>query len=213
MIRSNFDEYTRATGALKSLWLEALVVENEALVQRCATEFLARTNYHIEPLRDDVFQAARIGLMQAIQRWEPMRASFSTAAYFWMRHEMQLVVRHASPVSRPKSADLPRRKQQEAARFFALTGREPTPGELGVTASAVVRAQKAAARFVPVREAELEPTEVPDTEGALDRKRDTESLQAFLTTRLSVKQRAAFWAGDEKLVAWAKRFIENRRKK
>lgn len=210
MLRCNFDAYAAALpgSALKRQWLAALMVENEALVQRCASDFLARTRYHTDSLRDDIFQAARIGLMTAITRWDPTRAKFSPFAWGWIRHEMQSAMRYATPVTRPKSADLPRRKQDEAARFYATHGREPTSAELGVAPCAAARAEKAAARFVPVREAEQEPTDVPDVEGDTDRARDAALLTGWLGKQ-TAKDRREFWTGKRAdLTARATKYIK-----
>lgn len=190
-----------------------MVKDNEPLIQKCAAAFLARTNYHTESLREDVYQAARIGMIRAIERWEPRRGAFSTVAYYWARHEMQLVLRDATPITRPKDADLPKSKQDFAASFYAINGREPTAEEMGLPASALRRAEKAMAGFVridsPVLEIEEEQDETP--EDAIDTARDLKSLATF-TKKLSPSDRKEFLTGKrEDLNILAKEYVEQRR--
>lgn len=198
----------------KAQLFDQLVKDNEPLVRKCAGEFILGTRYHVDSIREDILQAARIGLIRAIHKWEPVRGAFSTIAYHWMRHEMQQVTRHATPITRPKDADLPRTKQDAAAAFYAQHGRDPTPAEIGVTAQAMRQAQAAAATFVGEAFAnEIPAAEVPPTpEADIDRARDVEALKGFIR-KLSPTDRKEFWAGKrEDLIEKARLYVSQRRK-
>jgi DNA-directed RNA polymerase specialized sigma subunit len=229
MIRADWDEWKACAGqAKKSRLMAKMVRENESLVQRFASAFIARTQYAVENIRDDIFQAARIGLMVAIIKWNPARAAFSTLAFFEMRHEMQLVLRHATPISRPKDADLPRNKQDAMAAFYAQHGREPEPFEVGVAPSALLRAQAAMATFEPIdvrsqqydapskRHTSSVPpimlATVPDApEDAIDRARDMKALRTW-ARKLTAPERKEFWGGKRPdLTRAATDYVERRR--
>lgn len=227
MNRIDFDAWKTATGAKKNRLMTKMVTENEPLVQRFASAFLTRTQYSVDSLRDDIFQAARLGLMVAIGEWDPALGAFSTLAFFKMRHEMQLVLRHATPISRPKDADLPRAQQDAMAAFYAQHGRDPEPSEVGIAPSAMKRAQAAQATFMAIdaRATPFERTKrstsscppaaiatVPDApEDAIDRKRDMAALRTFVRS-LAPDARAEFWTGkNTALTEAAKNYIERRK--
>ncbi len=131
---------------------------NEPLVLKMAATFAQRSNLALDP--EDLRQAARIGVLQALARWQPTRGAWSTVCVTWARHEMQQVARHATPVTIPKSAYLPRADQNAAATFATRHGREPEPHEAGVEAPALRRAQQAAATYV--RPDQVEPGALED---------------------------------------------------
>jgi DNA-directed RNA polymerase specialized sigma subunit len=227
MNRIDFDAWKTATSRVKKSRLMAkMAAENEPLVQRFASAFLGRTQYAIDNLRDDIFQAARLGLLAAIAEWDPERGAFSTLAFFKMRHEMQLVLRHATPISRPKDADLPRAQQDAMAAFYAQHGREAEPVEVGIAPSAMKRAQAAQATFMAIdpRTQPFDRTKrissclpaaiatVPDApEDAIDRKRDMLALRTFVR-KLAAKDRGEFWTGKrDDLTKEATDYVARRR--
>ncbi len=227
MNREDWQAWREAKGVQKKRLMARLTSANEPLVQQFASRFIAKTQYAVDSLRDDIFQAARVGLMIAIDEWDPAAGAFSTIAFFKMRHEMQLVLRHATPVSRPKDADLPRAQQDAMAKFYALNGRDPEPAEMGISPSAMKRAQAAQATFscIDPRSQEWEPTRrristippaaiaiVPDApEDTIDRKRDMKALRTFVKG-LSLDERKEFWGGkNASLTEAAKNYINRRR--
>src|ERR1700676_315056 len=102
MNRGDFDKWQKARGPHKVRLMAKMCIDNELLVEKFAVAFMKHTQYAVGHLRDDVFQAARIGLMVAITQWKPHVATFSTFAFFKMRNEMQKVLEHATPISRPR---------------------------------------------------------------------------------------------------------------
>jgi RNA polymerase sigma factor (sigma-70 family) len=209
----DFRAWQKARGPAKARLLAKMSADNEPLVEKFAMGFLKSTQYATDPVRDDVFQAARIGLLTAITKWDPELGAFSTLAFFEMRNEMQLVMRHVTPVSRPRDADLDKCKQDAIAVFQTKHGRAPTPEEVGVRPAAIVRMQKARASFTSLAVAQNEPAETPEDspEDIIDRKRDMASLQAYVRG-LSPAERKEFWTGKrEDLTAEAKEYVERRR--
>lgn len=206
------------SGKTKNRLRDKLLADNDKLAQYYVAGFSKYSAYYTENMQDDLLQAARIGIMRALPAWDPDKGGFSSVGYWWARHEMQLVARHASRISVPKSAFLPKAKQDEIAKFEALHGRTPSPEEVGLTQRVLDRARMATIEIVDVSEADADGATVADAhateeapEEALDRKRDMTSLKAFLK-RLSAKDRKEFWAGDRPdLVALAKTFVSARR--
>lgn len=209
------------------------IQENEALIQYASVSFIERSQYRLENLREDILQAARIGFMRGVEEWDPDRGSFTKCVWLWMRHEIQQVVRHVTPITRPKDADLPRKKQDAAAAFYAKHGREATPEEVGITPNEAALAQKAKAKFVPlhvtVSEAEgrggirardgirMDPALQVEAfaegpEAAIDRKRDLAAMRAFLR-KLSPADAKDMAAGKRPdLEGKAKDYVERRRR-
>ncbi len=228
MNRDDFEEWRKATSRAKKAGLLAKMAhDNEALVQRFAGAFIQRTKYATESIREDIFQAARIGLLTAISEWDPDAGAFSTIAFFKMRHEMQLVLRHATPISRPKDADLPRAKQDAMAAFYAKHGRDPEPEEVGITPSALKRAQAAQATFMGISTVNQQRPKfhrwastcppaalavaADAPEDAIDRARDLKALRTFVR-KLSAKDREEFWTGKrDDLTKAATAYVERRR--
>src|ERR1019366_1669240 len=202
--------------AKKRALCSKLLADNDRLAQYYVASFSKWSAYYTANMQDDLLQAARIGIIRALPAWDPDKGGFSAVGYWWARHEMQLVARHASRISVPKSAFLSAAKQAEIAKFEARTGRHPTPEEVGLTERVVDRARAATVEIVDVNEADEVAADAdgPDApEAALDRKRDLESLQAFLK-KLRPKDRAEFWSGDRPdLTDAAKVFVEGQRGK
>jgi RNA polymerase sigma factor (sigma-70 family) len=203
-----------SVGATRARLLQEMVVSQEPLVQTFARDFLQSTRYYVEHLRDDIYQAARIGVIRALDKWDPKKGEFSTICYWWQLHEMQQVVRHATPVSRPKSADLPRAKQEAVAAFFARYGRYPDPEEVGISPAAALRSLRASATFVGEAEiVEIADERDPDDgpEAALDSVRDMRSLRRYLK-KLTPTETKDFWRGRRPdLQEAAKQYVESSR--
>ncbi len=204
-------------GPRKRKMLSKLLADNEALARYCVWRFISTSTYYTDNLEADLLQAARIGLMRALPAWDPDKGGFNNVAFNWIWHEMQLVVRHASGISIPKSAFLPRAKQDEIARFEALHGRPPEPVEVGLTPATVERARKACVEMGPIETADEYQQRNHDVDAedeavaAIDRKRDQLALQDFLGT-LSKKDVKDFWSGARAdLTAKAKAYVEGAR--
>lgn len=201
-------------GARKRALSAKLLADNDNLAQYYVARFSRRSSYYTANMQDDLLQAARIGMLEALPAWDPDKGGFSAVGFWWALHEMQQVARHASRISVPKSAFLPKSKQDEIAKFEATNGRPPEPEEVGLTQRVLDRARAATVEIVDVSEADdvaHEDDGAMSPEEAVDRKRDQASLQAFLK-RLTAKDRKEFWSGDRgDLIELAKKFVAARR--
>jgi RNA polymerase sporulation-specific sigma factor len=106
---------------------EALLQANLGLVSHVARRFLGSG---LEP--EDLHQIGCIGLLKAIDRFEPQRGlRFSTYACPLILGEIQRFLRDHGPVAMPRQGRaLARQALRLAEREAAATGREPPVGEL-----------------------------------------------------------------------------------
>lgn len=109
---------------------EKIVKSNEGLVQRLASRW-ARPNCDED--RADALQAARMGILRAIQDFNPELGAFSTHANNHIRDYVQRWTGKTVAVSRPRSATMPASIAREASKFRMRTGREPTAADLKIT--------------------------------------------------------------------------------
>ena len=89
------------TLALKRALCSKLLADNDRLAQYYVASFSKWSAYYTANMQDDLLQAARIGIIRALPAWDPDKGGFSAVGYWWARHEMQLVARHASRISVP----------------------------------------------------------------------------------------------------------------
>ena len=200
-------------GPRKRKMLAKLLVDNEALARYYVRGFASASSYYTENMYDDLLQAARIGIIRALERWDPDKGGFSSVAFRWALHEMQSVTENATAMKIPRRAFLLRREQEKIAVFKALHGRDPAPEEVGLTPAAVERARQADVEMVPVSDADnvAAPDAEDGPEATIDRKRDQESLQRYLAT-LSKRDVREFWTGTRAdLTAAAKAYVEEAR--
>lgn len=83
--------------------------------------------------KEDVEQAARMGILRAARDFDPTRGSFSTHAAWHIRDYVQRWTGSTSAVVRPKSAKMPASVAKAAQKFRQTNGREPSPADLGIT--------------------------------------------------------------------------------
>jgi DNA-directed RNA polymerase specialized sigma subunit len=194
-----WNNWRTARGKKKARLLSALIVAEEPSIRRNAARFLNHTGADVDHIREDVLQAARIGVLRAIRAWEPLKGAFWTLAWSWTRLEMQRVMGHAAPVSYPRSLLFDGGFQHEAAVFYAKHGRDPTPEELNVPARKRLAHGRVPAKFVSLAKAEKEVADEPrdiEAEAAAEREHDSKltSLQAYLC-KLSKAERRELMAG------------------
>lgn len=201
----------RKTGDRKTF--ADMVRDNEPLVASIVAKMRARSNFHLESFEDDMMQAGRIGLMRAIQAWQPKRGAFSTCAWFWVRREIQGVMRSVLPIRRNRLGDLPPAIQRAQEAYEARHGESPGPEEIGTTQEVLDQADRERFTYVFPDDGEASGWEkilgsTPDPEGAIDRARDEARLRDFLAL-LSPKQRRQALNG--KYLEAAREYIEWRR--
>ena len=112
-----------------------IVTQNQGLVRRLVMRFVRPQS---DADAEDAMQAGSMGLLRALEDFDPERSSFSTYAAHWIRDHMQRWAGKTSPVSRPRSASMPGKVAKAAALFRTKTGREPTAADLGVTEAELV---------------------------------------------------------------------------
>jgi DNA-directed RNA polymerase specialized sigma subunit len=192
----------------------------EVYVQAFTQAFVNKTAYKCDSMKEDMLQAARIGVLLAIHEWKPATGGFSTLAYYKMWHEVQKAVRHVRPISIPRSGFLTGAEQISAKEFEEAEGREPSPGEAGINPRKLARAVKARASFLPLEDWRKpvghhdtkkapEPSVPPDvTEESIDTKRQTEALKEFMRG-LSPDNLRALRAQEPAMLQEARCFLEN----
>jgi RNA polymerase sigma-B factor len=128
MNRGNDRELSRRHRAGDPRAREALVLRYLPLARRLAY----RHRRSGEPL-DDLFQVASVGLVKAVDRWDPDRGpAFTTFAVPTMLGELRHHVRDATWAVRPPRGlqDLARAAERARDTLNARLGREPTAAEL-----------------------------------------------------------------------------------
>lgn len=116
---------------------DAIVTSNMALVHMVARRY---PNRGLD--LDDLMQIGAIGLMTAIDKFDPSRElRFSTYAVHWIRHEITRALQNLGHTIRMPSYFLQLHGKVERARssFEAERGRPPTPRELSHAAGVPMR--------------------------------------------------------------------------
>lgn len=85
------------------------------------------------PGLEDLLQAGRIGMCKALEKFDPSKASFSTYAAHWIRHEVQQAALRLTTVYRPKGSGIPFEMLKRVEEIRWREGRDPMAAELGVT--------------------------------------------------------------------------------
>ena len=137
---------------------EPATTARERMIERylpLADSLARRYRHTTEPL-DDLTQVARIGLMKAVDRWDPDRGnSFSTFAVPTITGELQRHFRDRTWTIRPprQLQELYMRVQRTRAQLSTELGREPTARDvadaIGCNAEDVVEALAAGDAYAP----------------------------------------------------------------
>jgi RNA polymerase sigma factor (sigma-70 family) len=69
---------------------EVFLQQHDGLAFKFASPYLRK----FPSLQEDILQAARLGLVEALHRWDPERGAFSTTASFWVRACIQEFLRN-----------------------------------------------------------------------------------------------------------------------
>lgn len=132
MNRDTFDRYTCARNAGDNVAVRKLMGElirqNLPFVQTMVQRHIKHST-HCD--RSDLVQAGTIGLIRAIEKYDPEKAAFTTHAAFWIRHEIQTcIAKHTSGIRR--NHGMPLAISQKRDVIEAKTGRAATADELGI---------------------------------------------------------------------------------
>jgi RNA polymerase sigma-B factor len=130
---------------------ESMIVQHLPLADSLARRY----SYTSEPL-DDLTQVARLGLLKAVERWDPDRGTaFSTFALPTIKGELQRHFRDRTWTIRPPRdlQELYVRVQRTRSRLATELGREPTARDvaevIGCAVEAVVEALQAGDAYAP----------------------------------------------------------------
>ncbi len=111
---------------LRRKLLNELVVAEDALVRRCARR-LAKGPAD----EDDLMQAGRIGVLRAIEKFDPSRGAWTQYAKQWIYVEMDRGV--VAMRSDLRTKKMPKEVYLRAKEIERTTGRSPTAEQLGVS--------------------------------------------------------------------------------
>ncbi len=138
-------------GPKKQRLLNNLVKSQIPLLQKFVGRLLYHTTVHVD--KEDVMQAAMIGLLTALKRFDiDRKIRFSTMAWPWVRHEVSEMLQHQTQLYRPRCAGMPYKEYRKGEAIEARKGRSPTADELGVTETKLAKWKAAVFQFVPMNE-------------------------------------------------------------
>lgn len=118
-----WERYRDATDPkVKRELLGKLVQDNARLVHKFVDRFQRNTRAGCDP--DDAYQVGMIGLMYAIQKFDPARGSLATIAQHWIRHEFQKGSLLDQTIQRPRSSGMPGAVAKRIEHIRTTQGRE-----------------------------------------------------------------------------------------
>jgi RNA polymerase sigma-B factor len=180
-----------------------LLLKNQGLVRKLVGRF-ARPQSEADS--EDAMQAGSMGLLRALEDFDPGRSSFSTYAAHWVRDHIQRWAGKNTAVTRPRSASMPASVAKAAALHRLKTGKEPTAEDLGVTPAALAEWSEGS-HFVYIDEDATEEhgrqeltSDVKEAEHAIDRmavERFWEEAVNALSERNREIAEAYFWSGEK----------------
>lgn len=125
-----FDRFKAETNAAKKRELLGKLVEsNEQFMRGHVAKLCRSANV---PETEDHFQAGRIALMKAFEKFDPTRGTFGQYAKAWIRDQFQQCVLHDLPIYQPRRPHLAK-VVKLANDIERSTGRAATAAELGMT--------------------------------------------------------------------------------
>ena len=195
-------EMSKASAAKRKKIVTEVFLANTPLIGIAVQRFSNKEGVRRKHLAKDLYQAASLGLVNAINTWRPAKqgpSSFSHWAFVHMRQEMQVAWLESKVVSVPRDV------------MFANV--RPGVPEAELNRREKLHAHVADWNYVPYVDGEqpsgrcTQPTEEED----IDRRRDAGYLQDFLATLSKTNQRAFWGAERPDLVEKAKAYVEYRR--
>lgn len=149
-------------------YAEAILRENEGLSKTLGFRYARPQN---EADKDDILQAAKMGLLRAAKDFDPTKGTFSTHAAWHVRDYVQRWTGKTSAVVRPKSAKMPAAIAKAASMFRLKNGCEPSAVDLGITQEQLDE-WSSATHFVEVDDVD---EERPNLELTYDEEADTQT--------------------------------------
>jgi RNA polymerase sigma factor (sigma-70 family) len=133
--RQDWDAYAAARAedpkSKKTLRLrDKLVADNLGLVKSTVIKFVRVCGLGFQDT-DDFMQAGTIGLMRAIDLFNPEKAAFSTYAMHWIKNEIGRARGQTNPIRIPPGKGMPLTVQIRIILYRQLHGCDPTAEEIG----------------------------------------------------------------------------------
>jgi RNA polymerase sigma factor (sigma-70 family) len=119
--------------ARKHALLSRVLVEFEPLIKKFAFRTVRQERTPIDS--EDALQAARIGFVTALERFDPRRGRISTYAANWIRHEVQQATRSSKTIRLPRIRMT--NEERKAALDKVRANPEATADELGLSQTKV----------------------------------------------------------------------------
>lgn len=120
---------TQPEGPSKRKMLGDLIAANEMLVRSQVAKLCRHAKL---PETDDLFQAGRMGLMRAIEKYNPERGPFGPYAAGWIRDRFQQCSIHEVTIYQPRRPALAR-VVKKANEIENATGKAASAQDLGMT--------------------------------------------------------------------------------
>lgn len=111
--------------------LNGLVIANDRLVEKITRRTLGSRS-RVEANLDEACNEGRLGLVRAIEEFNPERGAFSTCAGFWIRYYVQTCMQKQVDFAKQRPACMPASVARLANKFRLNNGREPEAADLGV---------------------------------------------------------------------------------
>lgn len=106
---------------------DQLVMANQGLVRQQAQKTLGQK---AGPDLDEAIQEGMMGLMHAIEVFDPERGPWPACAVLWIRYYVQTCMHRQKDFPRQRHQRMPPEVVRQANKIRALHGREPQPDEL-----------------------------------------------------------------------------------
>jgi DNA-directed RNA polymerase specialized sigma subunit len=84
-------------------------------------------------LEEDAMQAALIGFLRALEKWDPAKGAWITCMFMWCRREVQDAQSDEPIVYRPQGVGKPYKIYRAEEAFYAREGRDATAKDLGAS--------------------------------------------------------------------------------
>lgn len=117
----------------KKALFDRLVIANLPFARQRAAKMAKQSSIPTEI--EDLEQAGAMGIMRALETYNPERGAFTTYAAHWVRYYIQRALKEALVVTRPDHSGMPYKTWLASEKIRVLHGREPTAeewAELGV---------------------------------------------------------------------------------